>query len=137
MSLIWFLTRDPFEKFAQGLPEIAPGRLPGAAAELVTRSGRVYRSGSTAVKVDPHPAMRYVLDKVKPSRRPGFHGHCAEVNAINKALNAGDNPVGGRIRVVTVRERFDGKIWRRFGDPLPPCNSCKVVLEDFGIILEN
>lgn len=62
------------------------------------------------------------LDAVqKPSRT---HGHCCEIDVINKALNAGDDVRGATMGPVKLNES---------GRTLPACSTCREVLNSLGI----
>lgn len=62
------------------------------------------------------------LDGVqKPSRT---HGHCCEIDAINKALNAGDDVRGATMGPVKLNE--SGRI-------IPPCSTCREVMKSLGV----
>lgn len=62
------------------------------------------------------------LDGVQnPSRT---HGHCCEIDAINKALNAGDDVRGATMGPVKLNES---------GRVLPPCSTCREVMNSLGV----
>lgn len=100
----------------------------GASGELTTPSGNRYHGNSTGssasggdARAPMHPQMQQALDGVQnPSRT---HGECCEVDAINKALNAGDQVRGSTMGPVNLNES---------GRTIPACSSCRVKKE-FGV----
>ncbi|UHQ23257.1 RHS repeat-associated core domain-containing protein [Lysobacter sp. 5GHs7-4] len=101
----------------------------GASGPLETTSGNIWHgnsSGSAASGGDAlapmHPRTQRALDIVqKPSRT---HGQCCEIDAINKALNAGDDVRGAKMGPVKLNE--SGRI-------IPPCSTCREVKKTLGI----
>jgi len=62
------------------------------------------------------------LDNVQnPSRT---HGHCCEIDAINKALNAGDDVQGASMGTVQLNQS---------GRSIGPCSTCREVMRDLDI----
>lgn len=69
-----------------------------------------------------NPQTQQALDGVQnPSRT---HGHCCEIDAINKALNAGDDVRGATMGPVKLNES---------GRTIPPCSTCREVLKTLGV----
>lgn len=101
----------------------------GASGELKTVSGNTYHgnsTGSSATGGIPRAPMnqqtQQALDGVQnPSRT---HGHCCEIDAINKALNAGDDVRGAAMGSVKLNE--SGRI-------IPPCSTCREVMKNLGV----
>lgn len=66
--------------------------------------------------------VQEALDNVqKPSRT---HGHCCEIDAMNKALNAGDSLKGAKMGPVKLNES---------GRVLPACSTCREVKRALGV----
>jgi RHS repeat-associated protein len=103
--------------------------LKGASGDLTTASGKTYHGNSTGssasggdARAPMHPETQQSLDGVQnPSRS---HGHCCEIDAINKALNAGDDVKGAKMGPVKLNE--SGRI-------LPACSTCAAVKKDLGV----
>ncbi len=101
----------------------------GASGTLTTASGKKYGGNSTGssasggdARAPMHPQTQQALDDVqKPSRT---HGYCCEIDAINKALNAGDNIRGAKMGPVKLNE--SGRI-------LPACSTCREVKKSLGV----
>lgn len=101
----------------------------GASGELRTLSGKKYHgnsTGSSASGGNPrapmHPETQKALDGVQnPSRT---HGLCCEIDAINKALNAGDAVRGAKMGPVRLNES---------GRTIPACSTCRVVKRALGV----
>jgi len=99
----------------------------GASGELTTTSGNRYfgnSTGSSATggnsRAPMNPQTEEALANVKnPSRN---HGQCCEIDAINKALNAGDSVKGATMGPVKLNES---------GRVLQPCPTCKEVKSYF------
>lgn len=100
-----------------------------ASGELKTLSGKTYHgnsTGSSASGGTPRAPMNQqtqeALDGVQnPSRT---HGHCCELDAINKALNAGDDVRGATMGPVQLNES---------GRVLLPCSTCREVMSSLGV----
>jgi RHS repeat-associated protein len=101
----------------------------GASGELTTAQGNTYLGNSTgssdsggAPRAPMHPTTQEALDSVKkPSRS---HGDCCEIDAINKALNKGDDVRGGTMGPVTKHKT---------GAVLPACSTCREVKKRLGV----
>jgi len=108
------------------------GRTAGAAAEL--RIGdRVYVDVSTAgVSRANSPAVQQALEKLTREQRSYYHGACAEIGCLNQATNAGVNPAGGIMRSVRIRRTGHPD----HATPIPPCDSCKNVMDLMGVKYE-
>ena len=95
----------------------------GASGQLTTASGKTYHGNSTGSsasggdrRAPMSPQTQQALDGVQnPSRSDG---HCCEIDAINKALNAGDSVKGATMGPVKLNE--SGRI-------LPACSTCSEV----------
>jgi len=69
-----------------------------------------------------NPRTQNALESVQnPSRT---HGQCCEIDAINKALNAGDDVRGAKMGPVKLNE--SGRI-------LPACSTCREVKTILGV----
>ena len=75
-----------------------------------------------------HPSLKKVLDNIPKSQRADWHGHCAEVAAINNALKKGYKLDGAKIEI----ERVGGA---KHGHIRIPCPSCNPLLAAFKINL--
>ncbi|MDG4556293.1 MAG: RHS repeat-associated core domain-containing protein [Candidatus Contendobacter sp.] len=124
------VTRTTVAKVAEeGAEVVAKTGAKGASGELTTVSGKTYTgnsTGSSASGGDPrapmHPQTQQALDSVQnPSRT---HGHCCEIDAINKALNAGDDVQGAKMGPVRLNES---------GRTIPACSTCREVKESLGV----
>jgi len=101
----------------------------GASGELTTASNKKYLGNSTGSsasggnsRAPMHPETQKALDGVKkPSRT---HGHCCEIDAINKALNKGDKVGGAKMGPVKLNES---------GRTLGPCSTCREVKKSLGV----
>lgn len=107
----------------------AAGRTNGAAAEL--RVGdKVFTDVSAGNTYRPaHPKVQEALDRIPAEQRSKYHGGCAEVGCLGQALDAGVNPAGGNSHAVKIRA--EGKA--AHGTFLEACNSCKALLDYFGV----
>jgi hypothetical protein len=100
----------------------------GTSGEWVSASGNRYHGNSTRssasggdARAPMNPEMQQALDAVKnPSRS---HGHCCEIDAMNKALNAGESIRGGKMGPVRSNET---------GLEIPPCSTCREVKKTLG-----
>ena len=101
----------------------------GASGDLTTSSGKTYggnSTGSSASGGDPrapmNPQVQEALDNVKnPSRT---HGFCCEIDAMNKASNAGDSLKGAKMGPVKLNDS---------GRVLPACSTCREVKKTLGV----
>ena len=77
-----------------------------------------------SIESDPidYAKVQEALDNVKnPSRS---HGACCEIDAFNKALNAGDSLKGAKMGPVKLNES---------GRVLGPCSTCREVQKALGV----
>lgn len=111
------------------IESIAKNGSKGASGELKTVSSNTYHgnsTGSSATGGIPRAPMnqqtQQALDGVQnPSRT---HGHCCEIDAINKALNAGDDVRGAAMGSVKLNES------ERI---IPPCSTFREVMKNLGV----
>jgi hypothetical protein len=107
-------------------------------SELRASDGTVLGSGkSGTLDLDTIKNSEFrdiVKSSIKSTEEKGlgkyFHGHCAEIHAINNALNKGyslDNLKGAKIHTV---EMFEGKSTSKV---VPACDCCSEVLSKIGI----
>jgi hypothetical protein len=61
-------------------------------------------------------------------KRAQWHGGCAEVVCLDKAMNAGIDPAGGTIRTVNIGGSGNGH-----GTNKAPCSSCADLLQHFKV----
>ncbi len=73
--------------------------------------------------------LRSALGRVPQECRSPYHGRCAEVMAIARALRSTAHLEGASVSAMKVRRRGNPKD----GQVLQPCSSCQFVLEAFGI----
>ncbi len=132
-------TAAKFGKASSGASRLADsaqaaGGTRGVAAELRV-GGDAFSDVSTSVpgRQVPedalNPAVGEALDAVPPSNRSDFHGKCAEPSCISQAMDAGVNPAGGTIEAVRIRKPGNPN----HGTLIGPCESCRRILEFFGI----
>ena len=101
----------------------------GASGSVTTAKGNTFpgnSTGSSATGGSPrapmNPQVQEALDNVKnPSRS---HGACCEIDAFNKALNAGDSLKGAKMGPVKLNEN---------GRVLGPCSTCREVQKALGV----
>ncbi|WP_230390659.1 RHS repeat-associated core domain-containing protein [Reinekea sp. G2M2-21] len=105
---------------------LAAGKKSGAAAEL--RVGDKVFTGVSGEKVAHNPQVTGALMGTPASARKPWHGGCAEIVCLDKALNAGVNPAGGTMKAVNIG--VSGKGHRT---PKKICSSCNDVLDHFGV----
>nr|WP_272327897.1 RHS repeat-associated core domain-containing protein [Acinetobacter baumannii] len=103
------------------------GKTSGAAADL--QVGNVNITGiSGRVGKNVHPQLKKALRDVPKEEQAPWHGACAEVDAINKALKKGMNIEGATIDVVNINSND-----KRHGTHKPACSSYSNVLKQFGV----
>ena len=105
---------------------LAAGQGSGAAAELVV-GGRVF-TGVSGQAVVANSEVTGALMGTPARAREAWHGGCAEIVCLNKAMNAGVNPAGGSSRAVNIGSSGAGH-----NTPKAPCRSCQDVLRYFGV----
>ncbi|MFQ3247376.1 MAG: hypothetical protein ACI9SP_004031 [Arenicella sp.] len=101
----------------------------GTTGSVTTARGNTFpgnSTGSSASGGSPraarNPKVQEALDNVKnPSRS---HGACCEIDAFNKALNAGDSLKGAEMGPVKLNEN---------GRVLGPCSTCREVQKALGV----
>jgi RHS repeat-associated protein len=104
------------------------GRTSGAAAELRV-GNQVFTDVSTGGSIRAiHPQVQAAANNVPLAQRAPWHGHCAEVGCLSKALSAGVNPAGGTSRAVNIGASGAGH-----GTAKKACSSCRHILEQFGV----
>ena len=74
-----------------------------------------------------HPTTGALMGTPASARKP-WHGGCAEIFCLDKALNADVNPSGGTVRAVNI-----GTSGVAHGTPKKICSSCEDVLNYFGV----
>jgi len=80
-------------------------------------------------EVVPHSSeVTGALMGTPAAARAPWHGACAEVACLDKALNAGVNPAGGTINAVNIGVSGAGH-----GTLKPICSSCGDILKLFGV----
>ncbi|WP_327283200.1 MULTISPECIES: RHS repeat-associated core domain-containing protein [unclassified Streptomyces] len=101
---------------------------PKVAESLELSNGRVYSATSSGEQRPLHPLVQEVLDAVPTADRAAgsVHGKCGLPVCISQALDAGQNPTGGRVAAVKIRNNLTHKDQ---GGRVGPCDSC-VALED-------
>ena len=104
------------------------GKDSGAVAILRVSNKRFIGISGRVGKL--HPSLKKVLDNIPKSQRADWHGHCAEVAAINKALKKGHKLDGAKIEIARVGGAKHGHI-------RIPYPSCEPLLAAFKINLQN
>ncbi|HET6948787.1 MAG TPA: YwqJ-related putative deaminase, partial [Acidimicrobiales bacterium] len=104
---------------------------PGAAGTLVTPDGQPWPASSVKGSNPPalNPQVQQVLDDIPVASQGAAHGRCVEPQSLSKALDAGVDPRGGVMSTGMVRTEGHP----RHGQSLPPCQSCGVLLDNFGV----
>ncbi|GAA0263689.1 YwqJ-related putative deaminase [Cryptosporangium japonicum] len=122
----------------------APRPLPMTAGALIV-GGTVHSHTSMRGDVAPnlHPLVARLLDELPAEKRERYAGWCAEVALISDRLHDADKNAGRPITVEEARAALSGgqihiSRIREDGDPThgqfqPPCRSCTVLLDEFGI----
>jgi len=122
----------------------APRPLPMTAGALIV-GGMVHSHTSIRGDVPPnlHPIVAQLLDGLPTERRERYTGWCAEVALISDRLHEADEEAGRPVTDEEAREKLSGgqihiSRIREDGDPThgrfqPPCRSCTILLEEFGI----
>ncbi|MCU5771725.1 DUF6531 domain-containing protein [Erwiniaceae bacterium BAC15a-03b] len=106
------------------------GKRSGAAAEIKA-GGKVY----TGVSGDAVPHNRDVtgaLMGTPAKERAPWHGGCAEIVCLDKALNEGVNVKGASVKAVNIGISGAGH-----NTPKPLCPSCQSVLKFFGVAIKD
>jgi len=104
----------------------AAGKDSGAAGELLIH-GKVF-TGVSGDEVPHNPHVTGALMGTPVSARELWHGGCAEVVCLDKALNAGVDPAGGTSRAVNIGISGQGH-----KTPKKACGSCRDLLNYFGV----
>jgi RHS repeat-associated protein len=105
---------------------LAAGKRAGAAAEL--RIGDRAFTGVSGEVVPHNPLVTGTLMGTPSANRAPWHGGCAEIVCLDKALNAGINPAGGTMRSVNIGVSGAGH-----NTPKSICSSCDDVLRSLGV----
>ncbi|MBD1581433.1 RHS repeat-associated core domain-containing protein [Pseudoalteromonas sp. S16_S37] len=105
---------------------LASGKKSGAAAEL--RVGDKVYTGVSGEIVKPNPQVTGALMGTPASARKPWHGGCAEIVCLDKALNDGVDVSGGTIRAVNIGASGNGH-----GTAKKICTSCNDVLNHLGV----
>lgn len=79
---------------------MAAGKKSGAAAEL--RVGNKTFTGVSGEIVPHNSQVTGALMGTPASARKPWHGGCAEIACLDKALNAGVDPSGGTMKAVNI-----------------------------------
>ena len=103
----------------------AAGRKQGMAAALEVE-GQVFTA--TSGRGPLNPGLQKVLDETPPPHS-AFHGACAEINCISRAMDAGVDPSGGTMSVVKIRKPGHPA----HGTVAELCPTCAQVIKRFGI----
>jgi hypothetical protein len=126
-------------------PTHSPTRTFPLTAGVLLVDGEMHRHSAVRGDVAPrlHPLVRRILDELPPAHRERYAGWCAETVLVSDRLFAAEldsaGPLtpaaaraalwGGVVRVVRVREEGDPA----HGEDCPPCRSCAVLLDWFGV----
>jgi hypothetical protein len=105
------------------------GKRRGAASDLrLPGDEKPYVDVSGSPRVH-HPDMVAALDSVPEEIRPGFHGWCSEIGAMNQGLHDGRTLQGGSMRTVAI-----GKTPPGHQQTKAACPTCSHVMKAFGVI---
>ena len=112
---------------AEGVADAAlgAGRKSGGAAEL--RVGDKVYTGVSGEVVKPNGTVTGVLMGNK-GRRADWHGGCAEIVCLDKALNDGIDVAGGKLKSVNIGNRY-----APHKSPKKLCDSCKDAASVLGV----
>ncbi|WP_346729630.1 SpvB/TcaC N-terminal domain-containing protein [Shewanella sp. NKUCC01_JLK] len=102
------------------------GKKSGAAAEL--RVGDKTFTGVSGEIVSHNPDVTGALMGTSASARKPWHGGCAEIVCLDKAMNAGVDPSGGTMRAVNIGISGNGH-----NTVKEICTSCNDILNFFGV----
>ena len=105
---------------------LASGKKSGAAAEL-TVGDKVY-TGVSGEAVTHNSKVTGALMGTPSSARKPWHGGCAEIVCLDKALNDGVDVSGGKMRAVNIGISGDGHNTAK-----KICTSCNDVLNHLGV----
>jgi RHS repeat-associated protein len=105
---------------------LAAGKRAGAAAEL--RVGDRVFTGVSGEAVPQNSRVMGALMGTPSTARAPWHGACAEIACLEKALNAGVDPAGGTARAVNIGVSGAGQ-----NTPKAVCSSCADILRFFGV----
>ena len=105
------------------------GKDRGAVSVLTTADGSVFHGISHNINYDDlHKDLQDALDFIERNvETKNYHGKCAEVDAINKALQAGANLEGAIMETV-------GMSAKEFRKAKAACVTCNPLLKIFGIV---
>ncbi len=119
-----------FGKPLPSSPDLRLAQTRGAAAEFVALSGETI-VGVSGEAAPMSPEMTAALMSVPKGARAKYLGQCAEFVCLERAIAAGIDVKGGRIRVVAVGHENRGNY--PHGASRPPCPSCQSVLTFFEV----
>ena len=105
---------------------VAGGKTSGAASEF--RQGDHVITGVSGEEVPHNSQVTAGLMGTPADKRAQWHGGCAEVVCLDKAMNAGIDPAGGTIRTVNIGSSGNGH-----GTNKAPCSSCTDLLQHFKV----
>ncbi|CAI8926274.1 RHS repeat-associated core domain-containing protein [Pseudomonas sp. IT-196MI5] len=105
---------------------LSAGKKSGAAAEL--RVGNQVFTGISGESAPHNPKVTGALMGTPGANRANWHGGCAEIVCLDKALNAGVDPAGGTSRAVNIGISGSGH-----NTPKPACSSCRDIQKYFGV----
>jgi RHS repeat-associated protein len=106
---------------------LVSGKMTGAAAEL--RIGNRVFTGVSGEVVTHNPRVTAALMGTPHAQRAPWHGGCAEIVCLDKALNAGVNVAGASARAVNI-----GVSGLGHNTAKAVCTSCNDILRYFGVI---
>ena len=134
-NLYWFASNitswiDPLglESILGFLTKVSAKQNTGAVSFLNV-NGRIYKGVSGKVPKKLHPKLKKALNEIESSvpNIPGWHGKCAEVAAINKALKKGEKLDGATIETLNLAKDI------RFWKSKLACATCNPLLAMFQI----
>ena len=116
---------------------IDPLGLAGRGANGVVRGPKIPggeqlgRSKAAGGKGITNPAVQQVYDEVPPEKRSLYHGKCVEGEALSDAANKAG--VRTKEELAKITEDATSTVYNAKGRYLPPCSSCKCVLDALNI----
>ena len=123
----WLVTHDVMRPGDNG---------PKAVAEFTSAEG--HKVFSRNADIDPAGApipLKEALDAVPVGQRKRWHGWCAEMGAVAKAMRNGWSIEGGTIRVLH-HDSSNGVAGPRQNTPYEACKSCRPTLKSLGVTEE-
>ncbi|WP_410614072.1 LamG-like jellyroll fold domain-containing protein [Amycolatopsis sp. lyj-109] len=105
---------------------------PGVAEGIRLRTGEVLTHPSVRGGNLPavNLAVQFLLDSIPDDLRGRGHGKCGLVFCLSDALDQGLDPAGAEAAAFNIRNNTGHA---KHNQPLPPCDSCRMLAEYFGL----